>query len=235
MSEIIYNPDDVGKEFPNPKGDMVKIRKYHLTKKEMESARKKWLASLSNVDQSIIDRAGPHFFNPYRKGIYYYQVQTLFLLGCNEWHTLPDVLSKLEEYTTGIPVERTTDKKQGYTTAWDKFRGKTSRENAVKAKDYIGRIQENFVLLQRLSWLHPYGYKLHQVHAAIDIKRVDEPGFPQGLFSYRLSTYDRQVDAKPIKDFSQYTFPKHEKKYVSRKFIGTIVTRESRIVDGVKV
>ena len=233
MQDIIYNPGEVGNEVVNNKGKVVKIRKYHFTPEEGETLRAKWLEEVKAVDKKLLKLAGPHFFNPYRQGIYYYQIQTLFLLGCNQWHSLPEIVQKLEAYTSQINLKPSVVKTQGYMTAWDKFRGKSSRENARVCKDYIGRIQENFVLCQRLSRLHPYGYKLYQVMSAVDLKRVSRVGFPNGLFYYRLSTYDRQSDAKPIKDFSSFDFPRHEGKYVSYKFIGTIITKDKTIVEGV--
>lgn len=235
MSEIIYNPNDAGKEITNDRGKIVKVRKYFMTTEEMELSRSKWLLEVSNVDKRLIDRAGPHFFNPYRQGIYYYQIQALFLLGCNKWHNLSKILEKLESYTSSIPIKRGVGKEYGYKTAWDKFRGKSSRASARSCKDWKGRIQENFIFFQRLSRLHPYGYKLHQVRSAVDIKRVDMAGFSSGLYSYRLSTYDRQCDALPIRDFSNFTFPEHENKYVNYKFVGTILTGDKTIVDGVVV
>jgi hypothetical protein len=229
MSEIIYNPDDVGKDIPNNKGKMQTVRKYHLTISEMRSVREKWLEEVSGLSSKLRNKAGKIFFNPYRKGIYYYQIQTLFLLGANKWHSLSDIITKLEEYTSSIDLRKTVIKEHGYHTAWDQFRGKKSRDEARVSKDYVGRIQENFIMLQRLSRLHPYGYKLHQVHAAIDVKRESRPGFEQGVYYYRLSTYPTMAEALPIKDFSGYDFPKHECKYVSKKFIGTIVTKDKVI------
>ena len=79
---------------------------------------------------------------------------------------------------------------------------------------------------------HPTGYKLHQVHAALDVKRMSRRGFSQGVYFYRLSTYSNIDNALPIKDFSEFTFPRHEGKYISRKFIGTIVTKDRTIVEG---
>ena len=67
---------------------------------------------------------------------------------------------------------------------------------------------------------------------AIDIKRIDREGFSQGLYFYRLSTYRQQSKALPIKDFSGFTFPRHKGKYISRKFIGTIVTDKGIIKQG---
>jgi len=232
MQHIIYDPARAGMEFLNNKGKNVKIRKYHLTDEELSKTRERWKQEVVGVDRTIKKSAGDIFFNPYRQGIYYYQIQTLYLLGANKWHSLTDIVNKLEKYTSQIPLKLSIVKSKGYHTAWDKFRGKSSREYASVAKDYIGRIQENFIMLQRLSMMHPYGYKLHQAHAALDIKRKSKRGFEQGVHSYRLSTYRDQSDALPIKDFSGFTFPRHEGKYISRKFIGTIVTKDRTIVEG---
>ena len=232
MQQIIYDPKDAGTEFLNNKGKILKIRKYHLTDEEIVVTRKRWEYETKDIDSRIRRIAGAIFFNPYRQGIYYYQIQTLFLLGANQWHSLSNIVKKLEEYTSQIPLKLSIAKSKGYHTAWDKFRGKSSRQNAFTAKDYIGRIQENFIMLQRLSMMHPYGYKLHQVHAALDIKRMSKRSFSQGVYFYRLSTYREQADALPIKDFKDFKFPMHEGKYISSKFIGTIVTRDKTIREG---
>lgn len=232
MQHIIYDPSHSGGEFLDTRGKIVKIRKYHLTNEEIDRSRARWQKEVKSVTMSIRVKAGDIFFNPYRQGIYYYQVQTLYLLGANEWHSLTDIVEKLEKYTSQIPLKLSIVRTKGYHTAWDKFRGKSSRSWAARSKDYVGRIQENFIMLQRLSMMHPYGYKLYQVHTAIDIKRMSKEGFEQGVYFYRLSTYRDQHEALPIKDFSEFTFPKHEGRYISRKFIGTIVTRDRTIVEG---
>jgi hypothetical protein len=232
MQDIVYNPLEVGKEFLNKKGKLIKIRKYHLTDEEAIRSKENWRKEIKSVDKEIKDKAGNSFFNPYRQGIYYYQVQTLFLLGANEWHSLSDIVDRLEIYTSQIKLRPSVVKSKGYHSAWDKFRGKTSRSWAVTSKDYIGRIQENFIMLQRLSTRHPYGYKLHQVHSALDIKRMSKTGFSQGVYFYRLSTYPTQAESLPIKDFSGFVFPLHQGKYVTNRFIGTIVTKDETIVSG---
>ena len=38
----------------------------------------------------------------------------------------------------------------------------------------------------------------------------------------------------PIRDYTKFTMPKHEKKYVSHKFIGTVVTKDNSVVQGVR-
>jgi hypothetical protein len=226
MAEIIYNPGLAGTDYLNSKGRLSKIRKYHMTDEEMSSGKLLWEKEVRSVNIRTRKKAGDIFFNPYRQGIYYYQLQTLYLLGANEWHSLTDIVKKLEEYTSGIQLRASVIKTKGYHTAWDKFRGKGSREFARTSKDYIGRMQENFIMLQRLSQRHPYGYKLHQVCSAIDIKRINKRGFSQGVYFYRLSTYPTMEQALPLRDFSRFTFPKHAGKYVNRKFIGTIVTMD---------
>jgi len=228
MLDFMYDPSDVGKEVLNSHGKKTTIRKYHMTDREQEIARNKWSLETDHIDKQIVKRAGKHFFNPYRKGVYYYQVYAMFLLGANEWHSLHDIIRKMEGLMSQVPI-----KKDGVVTnQWDKFRGKSSRDLAIKCKDFVGRIQENMVFFQRLNKLHPTGYKLRQVNSAVDMKRVDKKGFSNGCFYYRLSTYDHFDQALPIRDYSEFTFPLHERKYVSYKFVGTIVTHDKVIKQG---
>jgi len=228
MTEIMYNPDDVGKEVVNSHGKLSKIRKYHMTEAEKEVARNKWKIEISEIDKRTVNKAGTEFFNPYRKGIYYYQVYAMFSLGANKWHSLSNIIGKMEEI-----MSRNTCKTNGVKmTAWEKFRGKSSRNSAMRCKDFVGRIQENMVFFQRLNKLHPTGYKLMQVHAAVDMKRITKRGFVNGCYFYRLSTYDQMDQALPIRDYKKFKFPRHERKYVNYKFIGTIITMDKVITEG---
>jgi hypothetical protein len=228
MIEIMYSPEDVGKEVKNSHGKHTIIRKYHMTEKEKEIARNKWLVITAKINKRIVKQAGDLFYNPYRKGVYYYQIYSMFLLGANKWHSLNAVLKKMESIMSKIVV-----KKDGYQiTAWDKFRGKGSRDSAIRCKDFVGRVQENMVFFQRLTRLHPYGYKLWQVGSAVDIKRVSRRGFVSGCYYYRLSTYGTSKEALPIRDYREFNFPQHERKYVSYKFIGTVITKDKVITEG---
>ena len=232
MVEMIYNPDEVGTEITNSKGKKVKIRKYHMTKEEMLVGQERWLKELSFFSpqkvKKLRKKSGKRFFNPFRKGIYYYQIQVLFLLGSNEWHSFSRILTSIRSYMSKIPVEDSR-----FDNAWDKFRGKSARLCASRCKDDQGRIKENFQFFQRLSQLHPYGYKLRQVGAAVDVKRVTRAGISNGVYFYRLSTYTNPDKAWPIRDYSRYKFPMHEKRYISYKFLGTIITMDKEIVQGV--
>lgn len=225
----MYSPSDVGKIVMNGHGKLAKIRKYHMTDKEMERGRKKWEKVLEHINIRTSKKAGTKFFNPYRKGVYYYQIYAMFLLGANQWHSLSDIIRKMEHVMSPIIV-----KDDGISiNLWDKFRGKTGRKDAVRCKDHIGRVQENMIFFQRLAKLHPYGYKLRQVCSAIDIKRTTVRGFPNGKYHYRLSTYGSTELSLPMRDYSGFIFPRHERKYVSYKFIGTIITHD-RVIEGKK-
>ena len=229
MREIMYRPKDVGKVVLNSHGKLTKIRKYHMTEKNFKIIRERWEESIIGVSEDIKKLAGDYFFNPYRKGIYHYQIQSLYLLGANKWHSLNDILRKMEEVMSLIFIGKDNTE----FNFWEKFIGKRNKEEAIRCKDYIGRIQENFVFFQRLTKLHPYGYKLRQVRAAVDIKRITRDGFPSGCYFYRLSTYNTEKESLPIRDYSKFIFPKHESKYINYKFIGTIITPNKVISGGV--
>jgi len=228
MSDIIYNPEEAGKQVISKNGKLVLRRKYHMTEEEKTATRTSWLLDVRKVDKRIRKKSGRLFFNPYRKGIYYYQIQSLFLLGGNQWHSLSDVLKKIEAIMSAIPA-----KGPGFFNAWEKYKGKSERDHAVKCKDHIGRIQENFIFFQRLGERHPYAYKLMQVGAAIDMKRVSKRGISNGIFFYRLSTYSNTAKAFPIRNYKRFKFLKHRNKYVSNKFIGTIITSDDVIKQGI--
>ncbi len=229
MIEILYNPEDVGKVIISKKGRKVKKRKYHLTSEEMIKFREKWLEEIKDLPKKLRESGGKSFFNPYRKGIYYYQIQALFLLKVNKYHRLDKILSIMCEYMSKKKI-RSSD---GITTAWNKFKGKRGRISAYKCKDYRGRVEENMLFFQRLTGLHPCGFKLKQVGAAIDFKRVSKKRY-EGTYSfYRLSIYNSPDLAIPIRDFSKYKFLKHESKYVSSKFVGKTITDNQMVIRGV--
>ena len=228
MTEIMYRPEDVGKLVLNSHGGITKIRKYHMTDEEIDRTRERWLESIVGVDKRIKKKAGTYFFNPYRKGIYYYQIQSMYLLGANKWHSLNNILGRMEEIMLQVFLRRSGID----SNAWERFRSKANKDDAIKCKDYMGRVQENMIFFQRLTKLHPYGYKLRQVRASVDIRRVTKRGFPNGCFSYKLSTYKTERESLPTRDYSKFIFPRHERKYVNYKFIGTIITKDKVISEG---
>jgi hypothetical protein len=91
--------------------------------------------------------------------------------------------------------------------SWEKFALKGAREGAIITKDLMGRIISNFRVLQRLGGIHPYGYKLKQALASVDIKREAD-----GIYYFRLNTTFKRVgDVKPYYDVSSYKKPRKKK------------------------
>jgi len=237
MAEIMYNPDDVGITIVGPRGRPTVLRKYHLTDKQMAKRKGVWEKQIQDVSQKVRDMAGPMFFNPYRNGVYFAQIQAMYLLGANKWHSLVKIRDKMKLLMSDIVI-RKRDKLTGIMaemTSWEQFKYKTPRGPLEHSKDEQGRIKENMVFFQRLTRLHPSGYKLRQVCAAVDTKRISKIEFPNGLFFYRLSTYNTIEEALPIRDFTEFTFTGKRGKFISNKFIGKVVTKEKTIVNGVVI
>lgn len=138
------------------------VRKYHLTAEERVK-----LISEAAATGGVI--------NPLknRVGAYWGQVEALIHLGANEFHSLKKIRDKMQDILSGMPK-----KKQGQgveTDAWTDFYGKKSRDGAAKPKDGLGRIEQNFKVLQRLPRAgkdekNAYGAKLAQFGMTIDIE-----------------------------------------------------------------
>ena len=179
MLEIMYRPEECGTEVRNNRGKRVIIRKYHLTDDEKIRNRKRWEEDIIGVDQSIRDMAGDRFFNPYRRGIYYYQVQTLFLLGCNEWHSLAKVKIKLIDIMSSIKVNKNGIEM----TAWEIFRNRRYRTNPTMNKDYLGAVvqkfpkgKEKYVIIDsyyQCEWMYK-GYVLYNLDNNKILRRKEE-------------------------------------------------------------
>lgn len=231
-SAYVYDPADAGKEVQSSRGNQVKIRKYHMTEKEFEIRKKDFEEITKDVPDEIKKLAGPRFFNPYRKGIYFGLIHAMYLLGANQWHELNKIIKKAEEILSQIPVYY-KNKKSGEgvkTSVWDRFAKKTPKLGTQRSRDIIGRIQENMIFFQRLTCLHPSGYKLRQVCASVDMKKRSSEGIPNGIYLYRLSTYNTESESLPIRDFSEYTPVESDKKYISSRFLGKIIVCKGSIL-----
>jgi len=178
------------KPFLNRRGELAEPRKLHLRPEEFEAYRSRWEKSVAHISADIRSRVGPVFFNPYRQaGPYYGGVQTLFFLGAGEWHSDRDVRQEIEKVMMGI-----MDSKKN--PVWFKFAHRVARSESLMAKDLRGRIHQNFRVLQRLGGMTPYGYKLKQVLACIDIR----PGLDGG-WEYRLrADFGDESEVIPIYD-----------------------------------
>jgi hypothetical protein len=140
------------------------IRKYHLTDDERVK-----LVSEAAATGGVI--------NPLknRVGAYWGQVEALIQLGANEFHSLKKIRDKMQEILSGMPKKKKQAGKVTETDAWTDFYGKKSRDGAAKPKDGLGRIEQNFKVLQRLPRAgkdekNPYGAKLAQFGMTVDIE-----------------------------------------------------------------
>jgi len=147
------------------------IRKYHMT-----SAERKRLIAEAAASGGVV--------NPLkgRVGAYWGQVEALILLGANEWHSLKKIATKMEEVMSAKPKKKEIGGKTVETTLWADFFDKPSRNGASKPKDGMGRIEQNFKVLQRLprpgkAENNSYGIKLAQFGMCIDMEyREVSPG-----------------------------------------------------------
>lgn len=206
--DIFYSPALIGKSFVNNRGNVVKVRGFSVKDKNIDKLKKIWEKDIKELGEQ-----DNNFYNPYKEGMYRYQVHVLYKMGINEWHNLIDYVKKLKEYVSSL---KCLD--EDFNNKWDKFE---NRDNVSEfgGKDFVGKIKDNFMLLQRLGGFNPYGYKLHQVGAAIDCKVKDRIGFNNGEYFYRLSIYENQEEALPIRDFSEYS----KKPTNNKRFVGKII------------
>ena len=141
------------------------LRKYHLTEEDKQN-----LLTEAAATGGIV--------NPLknRVGAYWGAVEALILLGANEFHSLKKIRDKMQEVMSVIPKKREMDGgKVIDTDAWTDFYGKPGRPGAAKPKDGMGRIEQNFKVLQRLpregkEEANSYGAKLAQFGMCIDIE-----------------------------------------------------------------
>jgi len=151
------------------------IRKYHLTAEE----RIKMATEAAGTGGVI---------NPLknRVGAYWGQVEALIQLGANQFHSLKKIRDKMQEILSALPKKKKQAGKVVETDAWTDFYGKKSRDGAAKPKDGLGRIEQNFKVLQRLpregkKEKNAYGSKLAQFGMTIDMEyREAVPG--SGMF-----------------------------------------------------
>lgn len=193
----------------NRRGKVVTPRKYHMADGQTEKLANRWKAAISDVPTEIKNKASSIFFNPYREnGAYYGGVQALFLLGANEWHHYGDVRGMMQD---DMSTRKSASNKMN---SWEKFALRAARQGAASTKDLMGRIKDNFRTLQRLGGIHPYGYKLKQLQATVDIRREAD-----GIWFFRLNTSWTSVDSvAPFYDISAYSEPR------GRKVGGKVVT-----------
>lgn len=179
----------------NRRGKIIIPRKYHMTADQFLKARDSWHERVIDVSDEVMGKAGTEFFNPYRaNGAFYGGIQALFLLGANEWHQYGYVRGKMQD---DMGTRKSPTNKR---TSWEMFAFRSAREGAASTKDLMGRIVSNFRTLQRLGGLSPYGFKLKQSMATVDVRRAAD-----GIWSFRLNTSWTSFESiKPFYDISDF-------------------------------
>jgi len=177
-------------------GEMRQPRRYNLTPEAIKKLRK---------------NAGKGFPNPFRPtGIYAGLTQALINLGVDKAHTFVAVKAEIEKVMSAV--------ERGDSTAWDVFANRKPR-NETTGKDLNGRIMQTATVLQRLSGAHPYGLKLAQLKACIDILKGDD-NQPMYMLHTGFSKADRVRPTNELKGLRRKTKtakPKTGKKVAKKK------------------
>jgi hypothetical protein len=163
------------------RGGVNKVpRCYHLSKEDLLSLQKR------------IQDSGK-FISPYGSGrLYTYIIESLVSLGVNESHPFSAVFAKFKELASCETSKNETGK-----TMWERFTGRSPR-NAETAKDPLARIMQNIQVMQRLGGKDPYGFKLAQLGACIDVF-VQAQADPSRRVMIQLRTnIPRNDPVKPI-------------------------------------
>ena len=136
---------------PTRTGEMGRVRRHHMSMDDQAKFR------------GQADEAG-RFVAPYRRGGGYWGiVETLSLLGENEEHSFAAFWAKFMEVMTDPSLVGKDGK-----TPWESFTGRPLRSQ-VTGKNVIEKVHQNIRVLQRLGGANPYGLKLAQLNACIDV------------------------------------------------------------------
>ena len=193
--DVIVNYEQIKEEAGKPERDRKKVvktnrgnikkpRRYHMDDDKAKSMRAKF------------KKTGV-FQNPYRKGgLYYGFIQSLISLGIDEEHEFITVKNEMEKLLS-------SEKNIKNRNSWDIFANRKPR-NMLSGKDINGRIIENATILQRLKGLHPFGEKLHQLHACVDILK-DASGLPKFRLNTKFSQYEKVNPKNEMKKIKKTT------------------------------
>jgi len=104
------------------------------------------------------------FISPYGAArLYTYIIDALSTLGAGKSHKVSAVYAKFRELASNESTKNAEGK-----TLWDRFYNKPVR-NETTGREALGRFIQNVEVIQRLGGDHPYGFKLAQVGACIDV------------------------------------------------------------------
>lgn len=173
---------DKGIEIVQVDGDETRLRRHHIPTKDLQELKKE------------AAEAGT-FPNPYPKeGTYRAIVQSLINLSPDTWHSFDAMYNGVKEVMKEW-------KRDGNRTAWTYFMERSKEDAAERNKgvkkttDRVSserlareRILRNAMVLQRLGGANPYGNRLAQVSAAIQIVTDREH------YYLKLKTFNRTID-----------------------------------------
>lgn len=172
-------------------GEKQKIRRHHFTEKDL-------------VERTQLMKSQGRWIGPFNKWKTYWAItEALYQLGPNRSHLFGAVFVKVEEL-----MKDPASKDSMGRTAWDRFAEKDAR-NLESGKDVLGRLLDSIRVLQRLGGANPYGLKLAQLGACINVYGTkDEPyielkiGIPTGhdvcpINEGRSRDYPSSVHAVP--------------------------------------
>lgn len=187
-------------------GDLRTVRRHHLD---------------PTLQQNLLDKMTSEgkFVSPYKtyKG-YWGATEALARLGTNQFHPMSEVIKSFQECMS----DEASKNKHGQ-TAWDQFKNKKPRSKK-RGLDYLGRLLQNIAVLQRIGGDDPYGLKLVQVGACIDIK-ADEHGSP--LVCLRTDIPEGEPVA-PINEMKKRDCPRSVESVPSRISFPTLVAATKR-------
>jgi hypothetical protein len=137
-------------------GEMRVLRRYHLLAEKIEALR---------AESKRLNR----FVSPYGPNrLYTSIVDSLIACGENLYHPVSAVYSSFKSVTSDVRTIRNGQ------TAWDRYNAKNPRNETTHLSSFP-RFIYNLEVLQRLGGDHPYGLKLAQMGACIDIN-LDSTG-----------------------------------------------------------
>jgi hypothetical protein len=144
---IAERPESVRKR----DGTMTRVRRHHMSMDDQAEYRK------------LSAEAG-RFIAPYRRGGGYWGIiETLSLLGENQEHSFGAFWTKFMEVMSADDLKDKSGR-----TPWESFSGRPLRSETT-GRNVIDKVHQNIRVLQRLGGANPYGLKLAQMNACIDV------------------------------------------------------------------
>ena len=138
-------------------GGLLRIpRNYHLTIEKLTALN------------ALIQEGGS--LNPFRRGGAYWGIcEALNSLGLDKKHLFRELLDSMQE----VMSEDSTKLRGSTSNAWERFVSRSPR-SPESGRDLIQKVIENCEVLQRLRGNNPYGMKLLQLGAVINIFNQDD-------------------------------------------------------------